>query len=299
MKRLRGFMSVRVFALILLALSVLHGQSEDLLAKAEGLYRQADYRASLTLLRESGQASGRACYLMGRDHFMLGEYKKAAEWFERAFTLEPANSEYARWLGRSFGRSAETSLPFFAPTYASKARAYFEKAVELDPGNQEALRDLFDYYLEAPGFHGGGYDKAEAIAQRIAERNPADGDLAQAELAERRRQFDTAGEQLQRAIRFAPREMGRLLDLARDLARQGRISESEAAFDQAERLAPNSPRVWLARARLYIEQKRNLERAMALLTQYLRSNPKPGDPTREQAEKLLQEAALLRAASGA
>jgi tetratricopeptide (TPR) repeat protein len=299
MDQLRGFMTVRVFTLILLALSGLQGQSEDPLSKAEGLYRHADYKASLTLLRESGQASGRAYYLMGRDHFMLGDYKKAAEWLERAIALEPANSEYAHWLGRSFGRRAETSSPFFAATYASKARAYFEKAVALDSGNEAALRDLFDFYLEAPGFRGGGYDKAEAIAQRIGQRNPADGDLAQAELADRRQQFDTAGEQLQRAIRLAPRELGRLLDLARDLARQGRISESEAAFDQAERLAPNSPQVSLARARLYIEQKRNLERATALLTQYLGSNPKPGDPSRELAEKLLQEAALLRAASGA
>ena len=133
--------------------------------KRKSFIATTDYQASLTLLRESGQASGRAYYWMGRDHFMLGDYKKAAERFERAFTLEPGNSEYAHWLGRSFGRRAETSSPFFAPTYASKARAYFEKAVALDPGNEEALSDLFDYYLEAPGFlrrrlRQGGSDRA-------------------------------------------------------------------------------------------------------------------------------------------
>lgn len=286
---------MRVFTLLLLAAAGLFGQdsllkAEDPLSKAEELYRRTDYQASLTLVRESGQASAKAYYLAGRDHYMLGDYKKAAEAFERAFTMEPANSEYALWLGRSFGRRAETSLPLFGPKYASKARAYFEKAVALDPKNEEALSDLFDYYLEAPGFLGGGYDKAEQIAKRIAERNPADGYRAQAELADRRKQFDTAEEQLRRAIEVTPRQVGRVLDLARYLASHGRISESEAAFDQAEQLAPNSPEVRFARARTYIEQKRNLDRAKDLLHEYLRSNLTADDPSREQAEKLLQEA---------
>ena len=262
----------------------------DLLSKAEDLYGHTDYQASLTLVRGSGHTSAAAYYLMGRDHFMLGDYKKAAEAFERAFALEPANSEYALWLGRSYGRRAETALPFLAPKYAAKARGYFETAVALDPSNEEALNDLFDYYLEAPGFLGGGYDKAEQIAKRIAERNPAEGHLAQAKLADRRKQFDTAEEQLRRAIELAPRQVARVLDLARNLARQGRIAESEAAFDQAERLAPNSPQVRFARARTYIEQKRNLDQAKALLNQYLQSNLTPDDPSRQQAEKLLQEA---------
>jgi cytochrome c-type biogenesis protein CcmH/NrfG len=89
---------------------------------------------------------------------------------------------------------------------------------------------------------------------------------------------------------MAPRQVGRVLDLARYLARQGRITESEAAFDEAERLAPNSPKVRFARAQTYVQQKRNLDRAKALLNQYLQSNLTADDPPREQAEKLLQEA---------
>ena len=196
---------------------------------------------------------------------MLGDYKKATGALERAFAMEPSNAHYALWLGRAFGRRAETCLPIFAPKYASKARAYFEKAVALDPENQEALNDLFDYYLEAPGFLGGGFDKAEAIAKRIAERNPAEGHFAEAQLADRRKQFDTAEEQLRRAIELAPRQVGRVLDLARYLAKRGRISESEAAFDQAERLAPQAPKVLFTRARTYMEQKRNLGQAKDLL----------------------------------
>jgi tetratricopeptide (TPR) repeat protein len=280
-------MSMRVFALLLLTVPGLLGQ--DPLSKADELYRRTDYKASLALVRETSQTGGEAYCLMGKNYFMLGEYKKATEVFEKALAIQPANSEYAHWLGRSFGRRAETSSPFLAPMHASKARAYFEKAVALDPGNEEALNDLFDYYLEAPGFLGGGYDKAEEIAKRIAERNPAEGHFAQAQLADKRRQFDTAEAQLRRAIELAPRQVGRVLDLARYLAKHGRISESEAAFDKAEQLAPDAPKVSFARARTYVEQKRNLDKARALLNQYLRSNLTPDDPPREQAEKLLKE----------
>ena len=293
---------MRLVSLLLLGLPGLFGQvlssSADPLSKAEDLYRHTDYQASLTLICESRQATDRAYYLTGRNYFMLGDYKQATEVFERAFTMTPGSSEYALWLGRSFGRRAETA-PFFAARYASKARAYFEKAVALDPKNDEALNDLFHYYLEAPGFLGGGYNKAEGIAQRIAELNPTEGHFAQAQLADQRQQFDTAEEQLRRALELGPGQVGRVLDFARNLARHGRISESEAAFDQAERLEPNSPKVAFARARIYIEQKRNLDQAKALLTQYLQSNLTTDDPSREEAEKLLQEAARLLEASGA
>ena len=42
---------------------------------------------------------------------------------------------------------------------------------QLDPNNREAVANLFEYYLEAPGFLGGGVEKAEAVihAHRQAE----------------------------------------------------------------------------------------------------------------------------------
>jgi tetratricopeptide (TPR) repeat protein len=289
MRAISGSSAVRLLTLMLLGVAGLFGQTSDRLAKAEELYLRTDYQASLTLIRDSGPASGKACFLMGRDYFRLGDYKKASEVLERAIALEPSNSEYALWLGRGFGRRAETSSPFFAPKYAAKARVYFEQAVALDPSNQEALNDLFDYYLEAPGFLGGGYDKAERIVEQIAAWNPTEGQFAEAKLADRRKQFDTAGEQLRRVLE-APRQLDRLLDRARDLARRGLVAESEAVFDRADRLAPNSPKVWFARARTYVEQRRNLDQAKVLLNRYLQSNLTADDPPREQAEKLLKEA---------
>jgi len=278
---MRGFIS------FLLAAGGLLGQVD--LKRADELYQRTDYKASLALMEDISKPSGGVYCLRGKNYFMLGEYKKATDAFQKALALEPSKSEYAHWLGRSFGRRAETSSFLTAPMHASKARQYFEQAVALDEGNEEALNDLFDYYLQAPGFLGGGYEKAEQVAQRIAKKNEAEGHFTAAQLADKRKQFDTAEEQLRRAMELAPRQVGRVLDLAKYLAKRGRIQESDAVFDRAEEMEPNSPKVSFARAHAYVEEKRNLDKAKELLIKYLHSPITPDDPPREQAEKLLKQ----------
>src|SRR5205085_7678635 len=130
--------------------------------------------------------------LIGRNYYMQGEYKKASESLEKAAATDPDSSEIALWLGRAFGRRAETSSPFTAPGHASKARQWFEKAVDLNPNNKEALSDLFEYYLEAPGFLGGGLDKADGIATKMSQLDTAEGFWARAKHAEKHKEFRSA-----------------------------------------------------------------------------------------------------------
>jgi cytochrome c-type biogenesis protein CcmH/NrfG len=92
-------------------------------------------------------------------------------------------------------------------------------------------------------------------------------------------------------MELAPLQVGRVLDLAKYLARRGRYRESDAAFDKAEQIAPAAPKVYFARASALIEQKRNLPRARQLLIQYLQKDLTPDDPPREQAERLLKQVA--------
>jgi Flp pilus assembly protein TadD len=225
---------------------------------------------------------------MGKNYFMLTDYKKAGEFLEKASALDPGNSEYMLWLGRAYGRRAEAASWLTAGAHASRARQCFEKAVALDPHNHEAMNDLFDYYLNAPGFLGGGADKAEAIARRIAEDRPAEYHYAEAQIADRKKEYSVAEDHLRRAMEIAPHEVGRAIDLARYLARHGRVKESDAVYSQAEKVAPNDPRVAFERARSYIENRRNLDQARKLLRQYLDSEITPEDPPKHAAEELLQ-----------
>jgi Flp pilus assembly protein TadD len=259
------------------------------LDQARKLYNLTEFNQSLKILQAIRQKDGAVYELIGRNHYMQGDFKKATEALEKAVAAEPGNSEFNLWLGRAYGRRAETSSLFTAPGHASKARQYFERAVQLNPRNLEAQSDLFEYYLEAPGFLGGGFDKAAATAAQIARINPAEGYWARAKLAEKRKEFSSAEEQLRRAIELTPHQVGRLIDLARLLAKQGRFQESDQSFAQAEAIAPNSPKVLFAKADLYIKGGRNLNVAKDLLKRYLSLALTPEDPPRSEAEKLLQQ----------
>jgi Flp pilus assembly protein TadD len=256
--------------------------------QARKLYNLTEFDQSLRILQAIPQKDGAVYNLIGRDYYMQGDFKKATDALETAVAAEPGNSEFNLWLARAYGRRAETSNLFTAPAYASKARLYFERAAQLNPRNLEAQSDLFEYYLEAPGFLGGGFEKAAATAQQIARIDPAEGHWAQARLDEQRKEFSSAEEQLRRAIELTPHQVGKLIDLARLLAKQGRIEEADQSLARAEAIAPDSPKLVFAKADVYIKTNRNLNVAKDLLKRYLSLALTPEDPPRSEAEKLLK-----------
>ena len=171
----------------LLLLTSLASRAESLAwTRAHELYQRTDYAGSLRELLGASERDAAVHLLMGQDYFGLAEYKQATDSLEKAVALAPANAEYFLWLGRAYGRRAETSNPFSAPGFASKSRQMFERAVALDPANREAVGDLFDYYLGAPGFLGGGENKAESLAAKVAQHDPAEGHYYQAQLDDHR-----------------------------------------------------------------------------------------------------------------
>ena len=276
-------------ALVVSGLLFTYGLSAEDLSKAEARYQHTDYSGSLALL-DKNSASPETNFLLGRNYFMTGDSKRATDSFLKATSLNPGNAEYMDWLGRAYGKRAELSNPLMAPGLASKARQAFEKAAQLDPRNSDALSDLFDYYLEAPGFLGGGYEKASAVAEKISVFDPAEGYYERSKLAQKRKEFDTAEQHLRKAISVAPqRPVGHLIELAKFLAKQGRTRESDAVFIQAQNVAPNAPGVWFARADVLIKEKRNLDEAKVLLQKYMQAPLTVDDPPKEQALRLLKQ----------
>ncbi len=283
-------LGMRLSAAAALFLCPLLAAPATMLEQARKLYRETDYDASLKILAAIQPKDGPVYSLIGLNYYMRADYKKATESLEKAVAAEPRNSDYELWLGRAYGRRAETASPFTAAPQANKARQHFARAVELNPRNLDALGDLFEYDLEAPGFMGGGLDKAAGLALQMAAVDPVEGHWAQARLAERRKEFDTAEHHLRAAAGMAPQQASRLIDLARFLAKQGRYEESDRNFIRAATIAPNNPRLIYARADTYIQQGRNLATARKLLEQYLQEQLTPEDPPRADAEKLLKKA---------
>jgi tetratricopeptide (TPR) repeat protein len=263
--------------------------ADPALDNAKSLYDQTLYDDSLKALASQSN-SAPVLALRGRNFFMKRDFKRAGELFEQAVALAPNTSEYHLWLGRAYGRRAETSSFLTAPGHAVKARQNFERAVQLDPRNHEALSDLFEYYLQAPGFLGGGHDRASALIGKIAAVDPAERHYAQARLAEEKKDWPQAEAQYRRAAELAPAQIGRHLDLAKFLAKHGKLQESEAIFARAAQINPESPKLLITRAETYIDQGQNLAEARRLLERYLKANLTPDDPSRADARKLLEKA---------
>jgi Flp pilus assembly protein TadD len=258
------------------------------LRQAEDLYRHAEYEKSLALLDKNSPDPATE-FLLGRDYLMLGEFKKSTDHLERAVHAAPNNAEYQDWLGRAWGKRAETSNILAAAGYAGKAREAFETSVRLDPSNSDALSDLFDYYLDAPGFMGGGYEKAMKVADQISIVDPSEGYFEKAKLAQKRQQYEDAEKNLRRAVAVAPHSVGHMIALARLLAKQGRTRDADSVLAQARAAAPESPTVWYATADIYIAQKRNLDEAKDLLQRYISAPLTPDDPPKQDALRLLKQ----------
>jgi len=280
----------RGFHILALWLAIAAGAaSAQTLEEAQKLYNLTEFEQSLKVLHAIPNKTAAVYALMGRNDYMQADYKKATESLERAVAADPLSAEYELWLGRSYGRRAETSSPFTAPGFATKARQHFEKATQLNPRYLEALSDLFEYYLEAPGFLGGGFEKAQATARQIASVDAAEGASSAAKLAEKRKEFGSAEDQLRRALELSPKQVGRFIDLARLLTKQGRFQEADQSIARARKIAPDSAKLTFAEADLYIKSNRNLDRAKELLKHYLTMSLSPDDPPRSQAEKLLRQ----------
>jgi Flp pilus assembly protein TadD len=272
----------------LLLLVTIASASLDVVRRAGDLYQRTDYAGSLHILEEDPAPDGAVYLLTGKNYFMSGDYKKAVEFFEKAVAASPSNSENELWLGRAWGRRAETGGWLTAASHASKARQCLEKAIALDPGNREAKNDLFEFYLNAPGFLGGGIDKAEAAAKSIALERPPQYENEEAEIADKKKDYAAAEAHFRRAMELAPTEPGRMLDLARYLAKRRRLNESDQLFEKAEKMFPGQPKIAFADAAVDIENNRNLKKARALLEEYVHANLTPDDPPRQEAEKLLR-----------
>lgn len=258
---------------------------------AADLYNHGRYSEAVRILQsQSAPADAHTLQLLGQCYYMLGDFGKATDALEHAAAAAPKNSMIQTWLGRAWGMRAESAFPLAAIGQAGKTRDAFERALKLDPKNQEALGDLFDFYMDAPGMVGGGLHKAEGLLPHYAQFDPLGFHIASARLAEKKQQYSAAEASFRKAVETAPRSVSVILELAQYLSRRGRHDESEREFEHAAQVAPGAPAILFARASAYIKGQRNAPQARELLKRYLAlSDLTPDDPPRWEAKKLLRK----------
>lgn len=163
---------MRVWILLFSALPLLAKTPEW--DRAHSFFLASDFKQAAAVLEKASKKDFDNLLLLGRSYFELKKFGDAVDVLDSATQVTPKSSEAQLWLGRAYGRLAESNK-LLAFGRARKARAAFERAVQLDPKNRDALDDLFEFYFEAPGIVGGGLDKAEGIAKQIAALDADDG----------------------------------------------------------------------------------------------------------------------------
>jgi tetratricopeptide (TPR) repeat protein len=226
--------------------------------------------------------------LLCRLYFQLELWDNALQMAEKAVALDPGNSNYHMWLGRSAGRKAENSNPFTAWSLARRVRSEFERAVALNGNNLAARSDLSEYYIEAPGFLGGDKKKAREQAAAVAPHDEALANYIYARVAEQQGKSDA--EQLYKKALAASGGSARYwIEISYFYRRAGRMADMQSAIYQAL-IAPRQGAIpEYDGAYLFLRTGRDFPNAILMLKRYLNGSTLEEDGPAFRAHFMLGE----------
>jgi tetratricopeptide (TPR) repeat protein len=229
--------------------------------------------------------SAEAYLLLARAYYSEERWEDAIASAQKAVEAAPNHSDAHLWLGRAYGNKAEISNWWTATLLARKVHTEFEKAVQLDPANIPARLDLSEYYVEAPGFLGGGTEKAKAQASFLMSGNPAAAHQVEAMIAEKNKNYALAESHLRSSAEITNLP-DRWVDLASFYRRRARLQEMEQSLQRAVSMEPKGTVLFDAAA-ILCRAGQNFELAISLLKTYLAGDGQSQDAPVFRAHFLL------------
>ena len=213
------------------------------------------------------------------DGFATGSVDKAVEAAEAGLKSAPKDPVTLLWAGRAFGQKSMEASVFTKMSWAKKCRTAWETAVELDPANVEVRRELLRYYVLAPGFAGGGEDKAEAQVVKIAALDPVKGELARGFYYELAKKPAEAEKAYRKAIQLDPKGIDPQVTLANLLGSQKRWDEARVLFEKRLAADPDDRLAVYQLGRYSAVSGKDLEKGLAYLDRYLAAPPPEDGPS--------------------
>jgi tetratricopeptide (TPR) repeat protein len=212
-------------------------------------------------------------YYLGRIAVEQKQYDAAEGYLLKATQLAPDVHRYVLWLGKAYGSHGREANLFTKGLLAPKIHAAFERAVELKPDDIDSRRDLVSFYLEAPGFLGGSYEKAREQADAIAKLDAIEGARAYARIARTQERQDEAYAILKKASDAHPENVEFAVETA--IAAQGikRWDDSFAILEAAIKRAPEAWGAWYQIGRTAVLSGQKLEHGAEALEKYIAAKP--------------------------
>ncbi|SDF24571.1 tetratricopeptide repeat protein [Terriglobus roseus] len=225
-------------------------------------------RVDSALAAIANAKSADAQYLRCELYSSIENRDQAIQACEAATAAAPNNSLYQLELARVYGDKADHSGAFTGMRMVGKIRGSFERAVQLDGSNIEALSDLGQFYVEAPGIAGGGTDKAKDLVTKLQPLSPARAHRLSAMIATKSHD-DAMAETEYKAALAAGHTPEAWVDLAR-------FYRNRKQYDAAENAARSAIQIDKAHgpdtfdgAKLLLQMHRSVPVAQAALRSYL------------------------------
>jgi Flp pilus assembly protein TadD len=152
-------------------------------------------------------------------------------------------------------------------------RTAFEQSTRLSPNNLEALLDLGEFYVLAPGAVGGGLDKAQNLDIHIQQLSATNGHKLLAMIADKKGDTATAEAEYKKEIE-AGKTPDTFIDLAHFYQEHQRYDEAEAVLEQGVRADQAHDDALVDAANILTAAHRNPQLAQQLLREYLASPAK-------------------------
>jgi tetratricopeptide (TPR) repeat protein len=236
------------------------------------------YSEARAVLEPLGKSDATAAFYLGQIAMEQNDAGRAVNWFEKAVNLNPRSSVYYDWLGRAYGEQAQRASKLKLPFLANKTKSAWDKSLALDPDNLDTRADLILYYLQAPGFLGGGKDKARAMAQEIKKRNPYRGAVSFVRVCTDAKDQACLERELNYLITSFPDSSVGYSQLAIFYTNNKQFDKAFAIIDQRLKVKPNDPAGLYAYGRAASVSGMNLDRGEQGMKGYI-ANPIPTGPT--------------------
>jgi len=229
-----------------------------------------------------------AHFLLSQIRYAFGDRTAPRSLAEQAVALDSRVAKYHRQLAEVLGVEAQHAGPFQQLLIAHRFRKEIDRALELDPRDIQALRDLIQFYLLAPGIAGGDLRKAEATAERIGQIDPAEGCLAKARIAAFQKRSAETEALLRQAAQAQPASYRALVELARFYLASDHAdpAAAEAAARKALTLDPTRIEPYAILAGLYADRA-DWSALDAVLSEASRQNPDDLVPYCRAADHIL------------
>jgi Flp pilus assembly protein TadD len=242
---------------------------QDMLAAG----RVDDAIAALNQRVHSNPKDAETLNLLCHAFFQYEDWDRAETRCKGATELDPNNSRYHRWLGRVYGEKAGRANILSAAGLAGKTRDEFQHAVRLNPRDADALVDVAEYYLEAPGIMGGGNDRAREQARVLGKVSPAQEHWVYARIAEKNKDFSAAEREYRQMIEVAKGDAEAWLNMGFFYRNRKRYDEMEQAFVKMNQAPMPHREVLVEAANSLFRTGRAFSFAIELLRRYFAEGP--------------------------